>query len=81
MTKPQDDIIKTAIRLPRDLHADIISSAAYHGRTMNAEMIARLSNQQHATTLADIANQNIRTQEMIQVIIDSLGARPGRGPK
>jgi plasmid stability protein len=77
MTKPQDDFIKTAIRLPRDLHADILESAAHHGRSMNAEMLARLSSQAGAT-LDDIARQNVRTQEMVQTIIEALGSGNGR---
>lgn len=38
----QDDFIKTALRLPRGLHARIQSSAAAAGRSMNAEIIDRL---------------------------------------
>lgn len=35
----QDDFIKTALRLPRGLHARIQASAAAAGRSMNAEII------------------------------------------
>lgn len=38
----QDEYVKTAFRLPRDLHADIQASAEQNGRSMNAEIIARL---------------------------------------
>lgn len=38
----QDDFIKTAFRLPRDLHAAIQKSATNSGRSMNAEIIALL---------------------------------------
>lgn len=77
MTKPQDDFIKTAIRLPRDLHAAILDSAAQHGRSMNAEMLARLANQS-GVTLSDIAAQNVHTQEMVQMIIDTINPHPSR---
>lgn len=40
--KPQDDYMKTALRLPRDLHAKIQEEAAASGRSMNAEIVARL---------------------------------------
>ncbi|MBA4710556.1 Arc family DNA-binding protein [Aquitalea aquatica] len=40
--KPQDDYIKTALRLPRDLHAQIQAAAAVSGRSMNAEIVHRL---------------------------------------
>ncbi|KVN42253.1 Arc family DNA-binding protein [Burkholderia ubonensis] len=39
----QDEYIKTALRLPRHLHADISVSAENAGRSMNAEIIDRLS--------------------------------------
>lgn len=73
MTLPQDDYIKTALRLPRDLHAEIKDAAEYHGRSMNAEIIARLESS--GVTLADIAQQNTKTQEMIQQIIDAISLR------
>lgn len=38
----QDDFIKTALRLPRELHAAIQESATASSRSMNAEIIARL---------------------------------------
>lgn len=38
----QDEYIKTALRLPRDLHRSIQESAEEAGRSMNAEIIARL---------------------------------------
>jgi len=39
---PQDDYIRTALRLPRDLHAQVQASAETKGRSMNAEIISRL---------------------------------------
>lgn len=38
----QDDFIKTALRLPKAVHASIQSAATQSGRSMNAEIIARL---------------------------------------
>lgn len=43
-TTNQDDYIRTALRLPRDLHADVQAAAEKAGRSMNAEIIDRLSN-------------------------------------
>lgn len=34
--------MKTALRLPRDVHARIQEAATSNGRSMNAEMVARL---------------------------------------
>lgn len=38
----QEDFLKTALRLPRDLHAKIHEAADEAGRSMNAEIVARL---------------------------------------
>lgn len=73
MPPSQDDYIRTALRLPRDLHAEIQDAADAAGRTMNAEIIARLSGYPSGTTLDHIAKQNETTQAMVQRIIDALG--------
>ncbi|HEL4660748.1 TPA: Arc family DNA-binding protein [Stenotrophomonas maltophilia] len=39
----QEGYIKTALRLPPDLHSRIHKSARESGRTFNAELIARLA--------------------------------------
>lgn len=39
----QDDYLKTALRLPRDLHAKIQQIANDSGRSMNAEIVERLT--------------------------------------
>lgn len=39
----QDDYVKTALRLPRELHASLLKDAEEAGRSMNAEIIDRLS--------------------------------------
>lgn len=39
----QDDYLKTALRLPRDLHAKIHEAAQQAERSMNAEIVARLA--------------------------------------
>jgi len=38
----QDEYIKTALRLPRDLHKQVQDEAEARGRSMNAEIVARL---------------------------------------
>lgn len=38
----QDQFVKTALRLPRPLHAEIQAAANAAGRSMNAEIIDRL---------------------------------------
>lgn len=48
----QDDFVKTALRLPRSLHAEIQASAAAAGRSMNAEIIDRLQTDPEGEALA-----------------------------
>lgn len=38
----QEDFLKTALRLPRDLHALVLQAAAESGRSMNSEIVERL---------------------------------------
>ena len=38
----QDDFQKTALRVPKGLHAKIIEAAKKNSRTMNAEIVSRL---------------------------------------
>lgn len=40
--KSQADFVKTALRLPPELHAQLHASAKESGRTYNAEILARL---------------------------------------
>lgn len=48
----QDDFVKTALRIPRALHAQIQEAADASGRSMNAEMIDRLQAQPGDLALA-----------------------------
>lgn len=38
----QDDYVKTALRLPKDLHADLLAVAARTGQSLNSAMVERL---------------------------------------
>ena len=40
--QPQDDFQKTALRLPKDLHAQLHEAAAASGRSYNSEIVQRL---------------------------------------
>lgn len=42
-TSFQDDFMKTALRLPRDLHTRLMESARNKGRSFNSELVARLA--------------------------------------
>lgn len=42
MARQQDDFIRTALRVPPDLHALIHAAAEENGRTFNSEIVERL---------------------------------------
>jgi hypothetical protein len=74
--------IKTAMRIPADLHADIQDAASRADHSMNAEIIARLAAGSGGATLAMVLEQNRmimdelqKTQEMIRTIIQAIGPR------
>lgn len=68
--KPQDDYMKTALRLPRDLHAKIQEEAVASGRSMNAEIVARLED----SFSSEITPRN--EVMLIEAISHSLAASP-----
>lgn len=62
----QDDFQKTALRLPRALHAQLHAAAADAGRSYNAEIVARLQQtfaQDRADTLDRIEEHMKRFTE------------------
>ncbi|MCW5137576.1 Arc family DNA-binding protein [Burkholderia cenocepacia] len=59
----QDEYIKTALRLPRHLHADIAVSAERAGRSMNAEIIERLSKSSDLGHLHRVIDQLTQVME------------------
>lgn len=77
MKKPlkKQESITTTIRLPIEIHREIKESARIAGHPMNVEVIARLAAHPKGTTLGDIARQNVKTQQMVQQIIDAISPR------
>jgi hypothetical protein len=53
----QDDFIKTALRLPRALHASIREAAQLGGKSMNAEIIGRLQDSLRAEEVGSVLAQ------------------------
>lgn len=62
----QAEYIRSAMRLPPDLHAEIKDAAKENGRTMNAEIIARL----RASPLEAVVRQNKEIQKMLRMLLD-----------
>jgi predicted HicB family RNase H-like nuclease len=79
---PKKPAIKTAMRIPADLHADLLEAADRAGHSMNVEIINRLTAAAGGVSLSTLAEQNAqmiaetrRTQEMVQEIIDAITPR------
>jgi hypothetical protein len=67
----QDNYIKTAFRLPRDLHGELTAVAESKGRSLNAEIIERLQNgsgtNHHASEILAILRSEIQaTSHQVQ---------------
>jgi hypothetical protein len=74
MTKPpiqkqsQKDYVQSAVRLPRALREELKDAAKRNGRTMNAEIIARLQ----SSHFDDIKQQNEELKKLIRQVLDQL---------
>lgn len=64
----QSDYIKTNIRLPPQLHAEVIAEGERNGRSMNAEIIARLQQDKVAEVLSELAD----LKSMMRVLMDKI---------
>lgn len=62
--------IKTAFRLPPDLHAEIKATADRNGRPMNAEIIARLQAAPVQERLDELIKSNTELKRMVKQLLD-----------
>jgi hypothetical protein len=62
----QTDYIQTAVRMPRELHAEIQATAENNGRSMNAEIVARLQASPLDTVLDELAD----LKRMMRTLLD-----------
>jgi hypothetical protein len=54
MANDDDNLVKTSLRLPRPLHAEIDKAADAAGISTNAEMLLRLARDPHVDTAAQV---------------------------
>jgi hypothetical protein len=62
MANDDDNLVKTSLRLPRPLHAEIDRAADAAGISTNAEMLLRLARDPHVDTAGQVI-EHIRTVE------------------
>lgn len=71
MTKPparkfdQSDYVKSALRLPRDLHAQVSDDAERNGRSLNAEIISRLRTSPLDGLTADVGEVRAMVRKLL----------------
>lgn len=64
--KGQKDHVKTAVRLPPELNEEVKLAAARNGRSMNAEIIARLQESPSDAILAELDE----LKRMVRMVLD-----------
>ena len=68
----QHDYVQSAVRIPRDLHAELQDAAERNGRSMNAEIIARLQVSAVEMGINELAKQNSEIKAMVREILDKI---------
>ncbi|MTW11408.1 Arc family DNA-binding protein [Pseudoduganella eburnea] len=64
--------IKAGLRLPEELHQELLEAAKLKGRSLNAEMIARLSAPPGDPILNEVHKQTSALQDMAKEILDAV---------
>lgn len=62
MANDDDNLVKTSLRLPRALHAEIDRAADAAGISTNAEMLLRLARDPHVDTAAQVIDHIKKTE-------------------
>lgn len=72
LASPQDEYHRTALRLPKDLHRQVRLAAEASGRTMNAELLARIAGADEVATNKELVRQNAELKAMLREVLDAL---------
>jgi predicted HicB family RNase H-like nuclease len=68
----QNDFIKSAVRLPPELHAEVKDAAARNGHSLNDEIIARLRISPVEAKLNEVVVQGAEIKTLMRKILDKL---------
>lgn len=66
------ELVKTSVRLPPETLANLKSTAKLHGRTMNAEVLARVSESEDRATFRQLIKQNDELRALMREMLDRL---------
>jgi predicted DNA-binding protein len=72
LTNPQDDYVRTAIRLPPELHSKVKAAAKIAGHTMNAELIARIAAADNQASHKLLLKQNEELRRLMLEMLDRI---------
>ena len=76
MTKPptkkttHSTFVNSSVRLPPELRKELQDTALLHGRSMNAEIIARLEATPIQARLDDLVKSNAELKRMVKQLLD-----------
>lgn len=68
----QDDFVRTALRLPPDLHKAIKAAGDLNGWGMNVEILIRLRASTLEAKVDHLAQQNAELKAMLREILDAV---------
>lgn len=68
----QKDHVRTQLRIPKHLHSALTQAAELNGRSLNAEVIARLQSDPVLSRLDDIKRQNSELKDIARRILDNV---------
>jgi hypothetical protein len=69
---PKQSYSKKTVRLPADLWAHAEAEADRNGRTLNAEITAKLIEAYAQPTLADLAKRQDETRQLVRQVLDEV---------
>ncbi len=78
MTKPpakkssQENYVKSALRLPPELHAEVSAAAQLNDRSLNAEIISRLRGNPVDALSKETAELKAMIREVLDIVRDKL---------
>lgn len=64
--------IKTSLRVPPSLHASMIEAAENSGRTLNAEILERLTSAEDRSVLGQLVQQNAELKAMMREMLERI---------
>lgn len=61
----QSSYVKTNVRLPPEMHAQLIADAEKHGRSMNSEIIHQLQQDQITAVMTELAEVKAMLRKLL----------------